>query len=200
MTPFQVYKLYLALRLHFTSDKYDIIEKRGAIRTSEQAFARRNDLMGVNRLARKYNVSQCTNFMVANFVGGEKNGGMFAIGSEAVYKQWQGKLERLGYMYQDELRTLCESVKAFDDLMDCSRGHPPILKAYLNGSVSIETLTILEKCLPWVDRVHIYLENDVIWPDLRRTIVKYKPFLKIRKDKYSAITQKILTNTFDAAE
>jgi hypothetical protein len=41
MTEFEVYKMYLALKLHFTTEKYDVIEQKGKVRASKQAFAKR---------------------------------------------------------------------------------------------------------------------------------------------------------------
>lgn len=196
MNPYLVYKLYLALRLHFTSDKYDIIAMRGRVRATEQAFERRTDLFGIKRLARKYNVTEATNFMVANFVIGDINGGMFTIGSEKVYTAWLTKMESLSYLYQEELRTLCEDVSSFDGLFSCRLGHPPILKAYLGGSASIETLVILNRVLPFADRLSTYMSEDVIWTDVAKLIRKYTPFVRIDKDKYTVMTHKVIRNNF----
>lgn len=191
MTPYLVYKLYLALKLHFTTDKYDIIKMKGRVRASEESFARRNDLMGIRRLARKYNVKECTNFMVANFVKGDKGGGMFTIGSETIYKEWVSKMESLSYVYKSELEELLTS-RGPADLWNCAKGHPPILKAYLNGSASLETLVILNKLFTFVPLLDTYLTNDVIWPDVKRLIVKYSPFVQIDKHKYKTITERVI--------
>ena len=56
MDAFQVYKYYLALKLHFTTDKYDVIKQKGKVRASRQAFAKRSDLFAINKIAKKYSV------------------------------------------------------------------------------------------------------------------------------------------------
>lgn len=196
MQPFLVYKLYLALKLHFTTDKYDVIKMKGRVRASEEAFVRRNDLVGIRRLARKYDVAQVTNFLVASFITGDKGGGMFSLTSESVYKDWLTRMESLSYLYQNELRTLFEDAPSVESIFSCKSGHPPILKAYLNGSVSLETLVILNRALPFVDQVSTYLSNDIIWPDIRRLIVKYTPFVRINKHKYKTLTDKVIATHF----
>jgi hypothetical protein len=200
MTPFQVYKLYLAMKLHFTRPNYNIIKMKGRVRATEQSFAARRDLMGINRLARKYTISEITNFFVANFVGGDKNGGMFTVGSETIYKQWCGKMERLGYMYQQDLTTLFEAGDGVHlaSVLDASRGHPPLLKLYLGGSISIETLVILAKCLPYLDQLDTYLGNDVIWPDVCMLVHKYSPFVRVDRYKYEVLTNKLVQQFFSA--
>ena len=43
MTGFEVYKMYLALKQHFTKEKYDYHKYRGKVRASEDAFEQRHD-------------------------------------------------------------------------------------------------------------------------------------------------------------
>lgn len=38
MTTFEAYKIYLALRLHFTTDSYDITKTKGRIKASEKSL------------------------------------------------------------------------------------------------------------------------------------------------------------------
>ena len=47
MDPFEVYKLYLALKLHFTTEKYDITKTRGGVKASEKAFLKRKDIISM---------------------------------------------------------------------------------------------------------------------------------------------------------
>ena len=43
MTGFDVYKTYLALKLHFTKDKYNYFTFNGKSRASQSAFDKRKD-------------------------------------------------------------------------------------------------------------------------------------------------------------
>ena len=44
MDPFLVYKMYLALKLHFTTESYDITKHRGAVRGKKETFLQRKRL------------------------------------------------------------------------------------------------------------------------------------------------------------
>ena len=43
MTGFEVYKLYLALKLHFTSETYDYFQYGGSAKASQKSFDQRKD-------------------------------------------------------------------------------------------------------------------------------------------------------------
>jgi hypothetical protein len=198
MNPFQVYKHYLALRLHFTTNKYDIVAARGRIRASEKSFRERSDVFDIHRLAKKYEGKEVIDYLVANFVSGNRCGGIHIADGEKRYLEWKAKIESLSYRYRQELVSLCESAgDRFGNVFKCDRGsHPLILRSYLNGKTCLETLVILNKVRPFVDTLDNALANDIVWPDVSRLIRKYSPFVRIDKDKYIADTLNILTDQF----
>ena len=53
MDEFAVYKMYIALKLHFTTDNYDVIKRNGKIKASRQAFAKRKDFFQTGIRAQK---------------------------------------------------------------------------------------------------------------------------------------------------
>ena len=55
MDEFSVYKMYIALKLHFTTDAYDVIKQKGRVRASRQAFAKRTDLFSIRKINISYN-------------------------------------------------------------------------------------------------------------------------------------------------
>ena len=78
----------------------------------------------------------------------------------------------------------------FDKIFEVQDGsHPPLLRYFLSGEITLETLVVFETCLGYVDRFDKKL-SDPIWKDVRRQVVKYKPFLNIECSKYR---QEILT-------
>ena len=68
--------------------------------------------------------------------------------------------------------------KKIDEVFDCSSGHPPILKSYLGGDISLETLVICDRILEfrkdWDKKL-----NDPVWETVSLKIKKYAPFLNI---------------------
>ena len=53
MTGFEVYKMYLALKQHFTKQDYDYFKYRGKVRANEKSFEQRRDRYFFKKLATK---------------------------------------------------------------------------------------------------------------------------------------------------
>lgn len=192
MDEFAVYKMYIALKLHFTTDNYDITKRNGKVKASRQAFAKRKDLFSIRKISKTYTDEEVANFLVSNFVSGDRWGGMFDSEAGKTYVEWKGKMESLTYNFTKELDAIIHELevggnKIEDAFMITKAQHPYILKAYLRKSISIETLVILDKVFPYIETFYDKLSADILWPDVSRLVKKYKPFLRIDKDRYHAI-------------
>lgn len=195
MEPFEVYRYYLALRLHFTTDQYDALKQRGKVRASKQAFAKRTDLIAIRKIAETYSDKDIVNFLVANFITGDRWGGVFDTEAKERFLGWKKRIESLAYMFEKDLNYLqlqMEKIeKVFDNVFDLSKNeHPYILKSYLRNTTSIETLVILNKFYNFVDKFDEEYSNDLMWPDISRIIKKYSPFLTIQEEKYNGILRR----------
>ena len=197
MEPFEVYRYYLALRLHFTTDSYDVIEQKGRVRATKNSFLKRRDLLSINRVAETYSDKDIVNFLVANFVSGDRWGGVFDVEAKDRYQGWKKRIESISYTFKKEIdKAVTHSDKngiTFDQLFSCNNGqHPFIVKMYLRNDISIETLVILNKLNNFTDQLDQDLKDDLVWPDTSRIIKKYSPFLEIKKDKYNEIYRRAI--------
>lgn len=194
MSPYDVYKSYLALRLHFTTDQYDVIKQQGRVKASKQAFFKRKDLHAIKKLAEIYSDSEVVNFLVANFVSGDKWGGIFDIESKKNYIGWKNRIESMGYTFDEEIQRIndiCEKNNIdFEGIFFTEGQHPIVLKLYLKKDVSIETLVILNKINNFTDKLDEVLKDDIVWPEVSRIVKKYSPFLDINKEKYESILRR----------
>lgn len=189
MTPFDVYKTYLALKNHFTKDNYDYHKYCGKTRASLQAFYKRKDRYWFEKLGRQKNDSEIIDFFVANFVSsGDADSlwiGEIIREGESVYNNWKRKKESLTYVFKEESTYLFNEYK-FDEVFDCSKGHPPLLKKFLNGKISIETMVIY-------DRIFLFGNDfdkkliDPVWQLVSKNIKKYNSFLNIDIFKFKKI-------------
>jgi hypothetical protein len=93
MAPFEVYRYYLALRLHFTTDSYDVIKQQGRVRATKNSFLKRKDLLSINRVAETYSDKDIVDFLVANFVSGDRWGGVFDVESKERYQGWKKRID-----------------------------------------------------------------------------------------------------------
>ena len=94
---YKVYRYYLALRLHFTTDQYDVVKQSGRVKASKQAFYKRKDLPAIRKVAETYSDHEVVNFLVANFVSGDRWGGVFDTDAKQRYTQWKKRLESITY-------------------------------------------------------------------------------------------------------
>ena len=197
MEPFEVYRYYLALRLHFTTDNYNVIEQKGRVRATKNSFLKRKDLLSIRRVAETYSDKDIVDFLVANFVSGDRWGGVFDVESKERYQGWKKRIESISYTFKKEIDKAAAYADklgiTFNQLFYCNHGqHPFIIKMYLRNDISIETLVILNKLNNFTDQLDQDLKDDLVWPDTSRIIKKYSPFLEIKKDKYNEIYRRAI--------
>ena len=194
MAPYEVYRAYLALRLHFTTNNYDVIKQQGRVRASKQSFFKRKDLFAIKKVAEEYSDKDVVDFLVSNFVTGDRWGGVFDSEAKANYISWKKRMESISYTFQKEIDTLLLFLEKndleFKDAFASNGKHPIILKFYLKKQISIETLVILNKINNFTDKLDTLLADDIIWPDVSRIINKYSPFLRIDKVKYDELLRR----------
>jgi hypothetical protein len=184
MTDFEAYKMYLALKAHFQTDQYNVIEMKGRIRASRKSYTSNKELI-FKKLVKKYNDAEVCNFMVSNFIAGNHWGGVFDEEAARRYTAWQRRTQSLKYIFENDLAVLTEEAEGADWFTAEDGRHPLILKAFLRNSITPETLVILNRLTNFTDAIR--LSNDPIWPDVKRLIIKYQPFLKFNREQFEEI-------------
>ena len=192
--PADAYRCYLALKNHFTKDHYDYIKYRGKTRASNAAFYKRKDRFWFEKFARQKNDKEIEEFFVSNFIYSTDPstvwiGEMIKEG-EGRYQEWQKKVQSLTYVFKEETESLFEN-KRIDDMFDCSKGHPPILKSYLGGDISLESMVIYDRILGYGKDFDKRLK-DPVWETVSRKIKKYSPFLNIDVSRYKKILKEVI--------
>lgn len=189
MTPFDAYKQYLALKNHFSKEKYDYHKYAGKSRASVESFNKRKDKYWFEKLSRQKSDEEIKNFFIANFVDADDPNslwiGSVIRGGENCFKEWNKRQQSLQYLFTQESESLFNEYN-LDQVFDCSKGHPPVLKKFLIRNISPETLVIY-------DRIFLIRNNfdkkllDPIWESVSMKIKKYTPFLNIDVFKYKKI-------------
>jgi len=188
------YRCYLALKNHFTKEHYDYIKYRGKTRASNAAFYKRKDRFWFEKFARQKNDKEIEEFFVSNFIYSTDPstvwiGEMIKEG-EGRYQEWQKKVQSLTYVFKQETESVFENKKV-DDMFDCSKGHPPILKIYLRGDISLESMVIYDRILGYGKDFDKRLK-DPVWETVSRKIKKYSPFLNIDVSRYKKILKEVI--------
>ena len=196
MVPFDTYKTYLALKNHFTKDSYDYHKYQGKSRASLQSFYKRRDRYWFEKLSRQKEDKEVIDFFVANFTSCSDPqtlwiGEMIKEG-ETRYKSWQKRIQSLSYLFREESQQLFDN--KFEEVFDCSKGHPLLLKSFLIGKISLETMVIYDKIFLFGKNFDKKLK-DPVWETVSLRIKKYSPFLHIDVFHYKKILKQVVGGT-----
>ena len=196
VTPFETYQTYLSMKNHFTNSKYDFFTYGGKSRATMTSFNKRKDKYWFEKTSRKYSDQEITNFLLANFVTTDTPQNLW-IGEiinsgEKTYADWMKRQQSLTYLFKEQSTELL-SEKKLEEVFNCSKGHPPLLKKYLGGEISLETLTILEKVFSFVKNFDKKLK-DPVWESVSLKIKKYVPFININVFHYKKILKEVINH------
>ena len=195
MNGFEVYKTYLAVKLHFTSkgQSYDFHKHNGRTTARLETFTKRRDRYFFHKLSKSYNDSSIVDYFLSNFVSNTNLwvGDIIGKSGDDHYKEWSKKLEALYYYYEQDLEYMLEQNIEFDDIFTSKNGqHPPILKMFLSKRINFETFIILDDILNFSRQLNKSITEKVLWPKLYERMIRYKPFLKYNTTKYKQILKK----------
>jgi len=197
MDPFESYKLYNALKLHFETDGYDAFKYNFKTKVKPQSFFNRRDKYFFAKIGKNYGKDALT-YYVANFKEGVSYvGDMVNEVGETNYKNHQRVAQSITRVFQDDINKLGEVNEVdFDGLFISKEGQQPlIIQLWLQEEIQLETLVILDSILGFMQRESKNISDTLIWPDIQRKILKYAPFVNFNKDKCVNICKKGFTNT-----
>ena len=194
VTPYQVYTEYLALKSHFTNKNYDYFKYNKKVRATLTSFNRRKDKYFFERTSRKLSDKEIVDFLVSNFVATDSPSnlwiGSLINGGEQVYIEWTKRQQSLTYLFKEQSSELFSENK-LDDVFNCSKGHPPVLKKFLSGKISLETLVIYHKIFLFGSTFDKQL-LDPVWESVSLKLKKYSPFINIDVSNYKKILRSII--------
>ena len=191
--PFESYKLYNALKLHFETDNYDAVKYNFKTSVKPQSFFKRKDKYFFAKIANTYD--NLIEFYVANFKNDVKYvGDMLNEGGERYYRDHKKVMESLSYQFENDINKLRDMNVEFDSLLEAEENnHPLIVRLWMQDEILLETVVILDALTGFVERENKKITDTIIWPDIYRKIMKYKPFVKFNKDKCINLLKKTFT-------
>ena len=194
VTPFETYQTYLSMKSHFTNKRYDFFKYGGKSRATMTSFNKRKDKYWFEKTSRKYSDQEITDFLLSNFVNTDTPQNLW-IGEiinsgERKYADWMRRQQSLTYLFKEQSKKLLLE-KKLEEVFNCSKGHPPRLKKYLGGDISLETLVIFEKIFSFGKKFNRKLK-DPVWETVNMKMKKYIPFLNINVFQYKKILREII--------
>ena len=165
MTGFEVWRYYLGVKLHFTSNTYDVINSGGHVTGGQTAFAKRRDRMLFEGLAKKFEQPrEVIKYLVANFAYGHNNV-MYdrEVGLDFL-TQWIKNKESLSRVFANDLQIIQNYFE---------KNHIPLnqmattcipLKLLKSKMINIESLNLLMQFNPtWHDSWYDLPERSMLY-------------------------------------
>jgi len=190
---FKAYRYYLAIKLHFTTDKFNVFENKGNVKGTREAFNARNDRYIFEKLAiKKSNDRDLIQYFVANFAYGNESAIYAGQEAEENYTEWTRRKQSMTKVFVDDLATLLTYVEthklkhnAIFEFTDSE--YPVALKLFVGGKISIETLRIIDDYQPILEEWMLNASVRYIWDNELRRIKKLTGFVKYDKIKIEKI-------------
>lgn len=188
MDGYQAYRYFMALKLHFTTDKYDVFEKQGRVTGKRETFEQRNDRGLFERLSNKFTTErELIQYLAANFAYGN-NGVIYSTESDDYYDTWTKRKESMRRVFELDMitiqRHLENNKKIYNDLYSIDEYAPELLNLYLSKQITLETMVILNDFENYLDKWEPLI---MLWKDEFRLIRKVKKFVKYNPDVVKSI-------------
>ena len=188
MDGFKAFKYMTALKLHFTTEKYDVFETGCKVKGSRETFEKRNDRKLYELLADKFPTErELIQFIVANLAYGHRDI-VYSSDSDDYYQLWTKRKESITQVFRNDLSNIvahfAKQNLPGNALYSIESGMPELLNLYLGGRVSLETMVILQ-------RIDNYLEQweplIMLWHNNFLVIRKVNRFVKFKMDRVMPI-------------
>lgn len=201
ITGYEAFSFYQAIKLHFTTDSYDFFKYGGKSKISVDAFENRKDKYYFYKLSRRLQTKdELVDFLVANFVEDEKCwvGNLLDDQSESLYRRRQKVMQSLSYTFQNDCESIFRGISNPNEILQSGDGdYPKLLTSALQKNIEIETLCILNDILNFIPMWNKKIADTIRWPDYRRKLLKYSPFIKYDKTKIKILLKRIINEKME---
>ena len=192
MEPFEAFRYYQSLKLHFEQESYDAPKYNYKTSVKPQSFWKRKDKYFFAKIGRMFDTPpELINYYAAHFVADNKWVGDM-LGNDHVYRDWQKRTESMGYNFEQDLNKV--NVDSFDQLFELGNQYPKVVESYLSGDIHIESVVILNKLTNFMSRADKKVSDPILWPDVSRKIRKYSLLMNINIEKMKKIVFKVFTS------
>jgi hypothetical protein len=195
MEPFDAYRYYQSLKLHFESKNYDAAKYNFKTSANPKSFWKRNDKYHFAKVAKRFkDVPELVGYYTSHFINGTTWIGEM-LNQEENYKSWLKRIQSISYIFEQDLNHLSIEYETFDELLKCEDGsHPKVVTEYLQEDISLETVVIINKLTGFMRKADKEITETLLWPDVSMKIRKYDPFVQVDLDKMKKIVFKVFTS------
>ena len=198
---FDVYKTYLAVKLHFTSDTYDYYKYGGKVNARLDTFTKRKDRYFFHKLSTRYGQDNILDFFVANFLADSKGwiGNLLANDGKDVYLDYKKRKEAFAYHFKQACGAVASDFSrrglSFDDgFVPVNGQHPRMLRLLIQRKVSFQTAVVLNHYLNYTKNWDKEITEKIVWPEISLKVARVKPFVNFNATECKLIMIEIFVN------
>lgn len=185
---FQTYKYFMAIKLHLTTDRYDVFESNGRVSGSRATFEKRNDRFLFEKIGQKFNAPrELIEFFVANIAYGNTSV-IYSTESDDYYTQWVARKESRTAAFTKQMSEIYNYLERnrikYDDLFSIEDNVPELLKLYVSNDVHLETVVMLNEFEEFLPK---WEPLCMVWGDQLRIMNKIKKFVKFDRNRIESI-------------
>ena len=198
---FDVYKTYLAVKLHFTSDTYDYYKYDGKVNAKLDTFTKRKDRYFFHKLSTRYAETDILDFFVANFLTDSKRwiGNLLANDGRDVYLDYKKRKEAFAYHFKQECGTIAidlgrRNISFNDGFIPPDGQHPRVLRLLIQRKISYQTAVVLDHFLGFTKNWDKEITEKVVWPEISLKVSRVKPFVNFNATECKLIMKETFVN------
>lgn len=184
ITPFEVYKLYIAVSNHFQQNSYDYFKYNGKVNANSNTFDTRKDKYMFYKLSKH---EDPLTLLVSNLSEKPKMwiGDLFELNAQLTYNDYLRRKQSLTYIFQSDIDNMLED---FDSNFKVEDGdYPHLLKLLTRKKITKETFIIIQDCVRFFGSWNKKISDPVLWPSIAMNCKKFRPFMEYEKTKYCDI-------------
>tara|TARA_Y100000004_G_scaffold130349_1_gene146980 strand:- start:657 stop:1283 length:627 start_codon:yes stop_codon:yes gene_type:complete len=171
---YETYKIYQALRLHFTTD-YDAVKYNFKTAVKVDTFEKRRDRYFFEKLSRNYNREELIQYFAANLI---HNTNMW-IGefNDNRLNEYISRKEKLTYLVTEDMKKMSDKGYTFDDLCSLfdNKTWNPLIEALRSDEIHIETVAVIDILVNFLNRVKSEISDPLdINKQMINLVLKYK--------------------------
>ena len=175
MTGYDAFILHNAINLHFNGT-YDCFKYNFKTNVTERTYWKRPDKFQLTKIGKRFKKrDDIILYFAAHQVAGNKFSGDM-IRDEETYTKFLKRIDSISYLFKNELEEI-SNVK-FDTLLEIEETYPRIVQLHLEGTVSLETLCIVNRLTGFIEEANSRISETILWPDLYKKITKNQSYLK----------------------
>jgi hypothetical protein len=199
MDDFALYKTYVSLKNHFTTDSYDFVKYSGKVNVKEETYHKRSDRQLFHKLSSWLPERIAIPFLVSHFVELSSFSIHFVfenpIKSQKIFDRWKERTSDILGLYERDLRTIAtESSHSWTNVINQKDDDYPLLfKLVMSNRISPETYSLLDDLFQHTSKVYKGLDMDVLFLSMNLKYRKYRSFIAPTIQDVLRVTPRDLT-------